>query len=133
MSNTIEVDCSGDDLTSYANTLVGNYGKIIKTLQNNGNKVVLCQCFHTTNNLANTNATIVALGERFGCDVVLISEDTKTELMLPKYHTAYNGTVDNIHFNNIGHLKFAEVVCEQITQFMFENPYKYEMYKPVTQ
>lgn len=131
LSNTISTDCDGDDPSSYANTLVGNYGKIIKTLQNNGNKVVLCQCFHTTNNLTNTNATISALGERFGCDVVLISQETRTELMLQKYHTAYNGTVDNIHFNNIGHLKFAEVVCEQLKQFMFENPYKYEMYKPM--
>lgn len=126
LTDTVSVDCVGDDITQYANTETGYYGRIIKTLLTNGNKVFLAQVCYT-NVVDVANKTIASLADRFSCGLIALSSSDIEDFNQNKYHTAYNGFVNSVHFNSIGYNHVASVFYKKMMQIVFANPAGYEI------
>ena len=127
LTDSVSTDCVGDDVDEYANTNTGNYGKIIKTLMDNGNKVFLAQLCYTTHSTA-SNPVIVKLAERFECAVLELSADDIADLNQDKFHTAYNGYVNSVHFNSIGYNHVAGVFFGKMMRVIYEHPEDFELF-----
>jgi len=127
LTDTVDTDCAGDNVDNYANTNTGNYGKIIKTLMDHGNKVFLAQLCYISH-APTSNPVIVKLAERFDCAVIALSADDIADLNQDKYHTAYNGYVNSVHFNSIGYNHVASVFFGKMMKLVYENPEDYEIY-----
>ena len=130
LTDTVDTDCAGDDPSQYANTNTGNYGKIIKTLMNNGNKVFIAQLCYTSQ--LSANAVILDLADKFGCDVLTLSSAEITDLNDVKYHTAYNNYFNAVHFNSIGYNHVAGLFFNKMMAYIKANPVDYEIYIPET-
>lgn len=130
LTDTVDTDCAGDDPTQYANTNTGNYGKIIKTLMNNGNKVFIAQLCYASQ--LSANPVIEDLADKFGCDLLSLSTAEIADLNDTKYHTAYNNYFNAVHFNSIGYNHVAGMFFNKIMKLIRSNPAKYEIYIPET-
>ena len=128
LTDTVDTDCAGDDPTQYANTNTGNYGKIIKTLLNNGNKVFLAQLCYSSQ--LSANPVIEDLADKFSCDVLKLSSADIADLNNNKYHTAYNNYVNSVHFNSIGYNHVAGMFFNKMMKLIRANPAAYEIYLP---
>lgn len=127
LTDTVSTDCAGDDVDNYADTNTGNYGKIIKTLVDNGNKVFLAQLCYTSVSTA-SNTVIADLAERFGCSVIELTADDISDLNADKYHTAYNGYVNSVHFNSVGYNHVAGMFFSKMMKLVYNAPEDFEIY-----
>jgi lysophospholipase L1-like esterase len=124
LTDTVDTDCVGDDPAEYADTHTGNYGKIIKTLTDNGNKVVLAHIFisHNPTIVATANITINSLGDRFDCKVIELSSGDIEELNNEKYHTAEDGTYDVTHLSCMGYSFVANMFFGKMNRLAMDDP-----------
>ena len=125
LTDTVATDCAGDDYTQFANTNTGDYGKIVGKIKSlNNTKVLLVNVFRT--NQGTTNKAINDIATKFGCQVI----DTYKDIVRADgYHTAYNGYHDNIHFNSQGYSLIANIINQQLSNYMNSHPGEYEIYK----
>lgn len=110
LTNTVDTDCVGNDLTSYAQTNTGYYGRILQTINNNGGKAILVKVYASSSSVNETNQAIEALANRFNCAYVenaRFSEDC--------YHLYADGSgLNEVHYNDMGYAVFAEYLLNQI-------------------
>lgn len=126
-TDTVSIDCVGDDYTTYANTETGNFGKIlgkIKSLSNN--KIIILNNFTSVGNLATNNKVINDLANKFNCILVDINN---SDVRNSNYHTAYNGYYNGVHFNNAGHNYVANFVTSVVNEYLKSNNAKLEIRK----
>ena len=124
-TDTVETDCAGNDWTTYASTETGYFGKIIgKCKGNGGNQIVLLTQFADNPYKTTNNKVIHDLANKFGCTVV---ELDNTEITKEKYHTAYNGFYNAVHFNNLGNNYVANMIVNTLNKKMMNTPM--EIYK----
>lgn len=127
LTDTVNTDCVGTNVDNYADTNTGNYGKIIQTLVSHGNKVFLAQlCYSAV--IQVSNPVIVKLAQRFSCSVLNLSSDDITELNKDKYHTAYNGYVNSVHFNSVGYNHVASIFFARMMSAVYADPAAFEIY-----
>lgn len=125
-TDTVSTDCAGDDYTQYANTETGNMGKILAKIKSlDGNKIILLNCFASSGHQEETNDILNQLATRF--DVDLVIDIINTDVRNLKYHTAYNGHVNQVHFNDKGNNFIASVVKKQLNDYLAEH--QFEMIK----
>ena len=125
LTDTVATDCAGDDYTQFADTNTGDYGKIIGKIKSLNNvKVLLVNVFRT--NQGTTNKAISDIATKYGCQVI----DTYKDIVrLAGYHTAYNGYYDAIHFNSQGYNLIANIITQQLSNYMNAHAGEYEIYK----
>ena len=125
-TDTIATDCAGEDYTQYANTETGNMGKILQKIRSlEGNKIILLNCVHSGNHLAQTNEMIEKFAERFDVDLVIDLNGSDARNL--KYHTAYNGFVNSVHYNDKGNNYIANIINQQFNEWLNNN--QFEMIK----
>lgn len=122
-TDTIDTDCVGDDYTQYANTETGNMGKILQKIKSlDNNRIVLLNCFASGNHLAQTNQMLAKFATRFGVDVLVDFSGYDMRNII--YHTAYNGYINNIHFNDKGNNYVANIVKNQLNTWLANHPFE---------
>jgi lysophospholipase L1-like esterase len=124
LTDTVSADCVGDDIAGYASNYTGDYGRIIKTLIDNGNKVVLAHIFIAggTNGVPTTNAAIESLAERFNCKLISLDDADMAELNAEKYHTTEAGNYDRTHFNCMGYSRVANMFYGKMNSLALDDP-----------
>ena len=124
LTNTVLIDCAGDDIRLYGTNTTGDYGRIIKTLTDNGNKVVLAHIVGSVENgiLVATNDTISALAIRFNCKVIELNQTERIMLRDKEYHTSEDGTFDYIHFSSMGYSYVADLFYEKMNSLALDDP-----------
>ena len=125
-TDTIDSDCIGDDYTQYANTETGNMGKILQKINSlSGNKIILMNVMHNSTNVTQTNQMIAKFAQRF--DVALLVDLDASDGRNLKYHKAYNGWVNSVHFNDKGNSYIANYINEALNDYIINN--QFEMIK----
>lgn len=124
VTNTVDTDCVGSDISEYANTYTGDYGRIIKTLVDNGNKVILCQIFAGggATGVSTSNLAIKALATRFECKCIELSSADITALQDSKLHTNEYGDVDVTHFSCMGYSYVANFFSNRANAIALSDP-----------
>lgn len=114
LTNTVDVDCPGNDLTTFnGNDNTGCYGKIIQTLINKTCKVVLVTPWRTSGNLAETIAAITSLAEKWSLPICKLEQS-----MFPSELRTTNGYTDPTHLNSIGYSKLADMVYKGTSRYL---------------
>lgn len=125
-TDTIDTDCVGNDYTQYASTETGCMGKILQKINSlPNNKIILLNCFASNGHVAQTNEMLAKFAERF--DVTLLIDVDNTDIRDSKYHTAYNGYYNAVHFNEKGNNYVANIVNNQFNTWLGNN--QFEMIK----
>lgn len=125
LTDTVATDCAGSDYTQFADTNTGNYGKIVGKIKTMNNaKVVLLNVFKT--NSTTTNKAISDIATKYSCPVINLD---KPELRAEGYHTAYNGYYNATHLNSQGYNLVANIVNQQLSNYMKQNAGTMEIYK----
>lgn len=128
-TNTVESDCAGDDYTTYAETETGYMGKILGKISALSNvKIVLLNVFAANGHHDETNAILDKFVQKFNCIKVDIMSN-KPEIQKTKYHTAYNGYYNSVHFNNAGHNLIANIVYDKVKEVIIAEPLKINLYE----
>ena len=115
LTDTVDTDCVGDDITQYATTETGYYGRILQTIKANNDVAVLIKCFGGGgDSLSVTNQAIESLGTRYSCPVIDINDSERTNIY---YHYYPNKSGNNkLHFNDLGYNWMANVVFRKINE-----------------
>ena len=125
-TDTIDTDCAGDDYNNYANTETGCMGKILGKINSlEGNKIVLLNVFRGGGHPEQTNEMLEKFANKFDIDIIIDIYNSDARNL--KYHTAYNGYVNDTHFNDKGNNYIANVVNNQLGEFL-EN-HQFELMK----
>lgn len=110
LTDTIDTDCVGDDLTQFANTLTGNYGRILQRIKDLGQKAVLIKIYVTNADVDVTNSVIEKFGQRYGFPVI---DAIKYYENCYHYYPDKTGT-NGVHYNDLGYSKFANTLIQKI-------------------
>lgn len=128
MTDTIETDCAGDDLSQYADTATGYYGRILQSIKNNGDKAVLIQLYGgggydtVDATMEITNSVIAKFAERYNFPYIDIR---CPELLDWNYHYWADKTNKNmLHFNDLGYTWMAKKIKEQIDNLPTSEQFK---------
>ncbi len=128
-TDTVESDCAGNDYTTYAETETGYMGKILGKISALSNvKIVLLNVFAANGHHDETNAILDKFVQKFNCIKVDIMSN-KPEIQKTKYHTAYNGYYNSVHFNNAGHNLIANIVYDKVKEVLNNNPLDVNLYE----
>lgn len=105
LTDTIDTDCPGTDISQFADTNTGCYGKILQTAKNLGANAVLIHIYGGggTGGVETTNSVIDKFGERYGFAVL-----DNDKLLDNCYHIWPNRQgMNNLHYNDLGYAVFA--------------------------
>lgn len=107
LTDTIDNDCVGDDLTQFANTNTGAYGKILQTIKDKGDKAILVKVF-AGDTMETTNTVIESFGELYNFPVIDVNNN---DIDNPNYHFYPDKTGSNsLHFNDLGYVWLANQI-----------------------
>lgn len=115
LTDTIDTDCAGDDITNYADTNTGCYGKILGSIKALGDKAILVK-INTVAYAETTNAVIEKFGDKFGFPVV---GNDRIDNLLYHYYPDGSG-YDNLHLNDLGYCYFANRLLKDIDRMTDE-------------
>ena len=105
LTDTIDTDCPGTDISGYSSNNTGCYGKILQTIANLGDRAVLVHIYGGggDSGVSGTNAVIDKFGAKYGFAVL------KNEKLLDEcYHIYPDRTgMNNLHYNDLGYAVFA--------------------------
>ena len=123
LTDTISTDCIGTDPDSFANTQTGQYGRILQTIANNGDKAVLILPYGGGgNSLAVTRDVIAQFGAKYAFPVINLDSADRTNAY---YHYYPDQSGQNIlHFNDLGYAWMANEICQQINKLSPEDQWK---------
>lgn len=110
LTNTVNIDCVGDDYTQYADTNTGCYGKIIRKFLDLKAKVILVKCCDAGNNLNETNITIESLASKFNVPFI---ENKKFTADIYHYYPNLSG-INSVHYNDLGYVMFTRQLINNI-------------------
>lgn len=119
LTDTIADDCpAGSDMSTWANTHTGYYGRILQSIANLGAKAILVKVYYagSSANVETTNGVIDQFGERFGFPVVENRRLTDAAL---HYYPDKSGS-NTVHYNDVGYVKFADQLLKNIAGFSSE-------------
>lgn len=124
LTDTISADCpNSTDVSTYADTNTGCYGKILQTITNNGDKAVLVKPYIGGGNLDVTNNVIEQFGNRYNFPVISVDEDG--DLIDINYHLYPDGSGDNmVHFNDLGYAWLANTIRNKINGLSTADKFK---------
>ena len=112
LTDTIDTDCPGTDISNYASNDTGCYGKILQTIKNLGDVAVLVHIYGGggDSGVDGTNEVIDKFGERYEFAVL-----NNEKLLDECYHIYPDRTgVNNLHYNDLGYAVFAGRMIAQI-------------------
>lgn len=117
-TDTISTDCVGTDPDNFANTNTGQYGRILQTITNNGDKAVLVLPYGggggTAEALATTRDVIDQFGTKYNFPVINLDNTARTNAY---YHYYPDKSGQNmLHFNDLGYAWVANEICQQINK-----------------
>ena len=122
-TDTIDTDCAGDNYENYANTETGCMGKILGKINSlEGNRIVLLNVFRGGGHPEQTNEMLEKFADKF--DIGIIIDIYNSDARNLKYHTAYNGYVDDTHFNDKGNNYIANVVNNQLGDYLVNHQFE---------
>lgn len=125
-TDTVATDCAGDDYTQYAQTETGDFGRILGKIKSlSGTKIVLLNQFANNARKTTNNKVINDLATKFGATVI---DTDKAIVQQNGYHTAYNEHYNATHMNNQGYALIANLVFNQMNDYLNNNPGSYELY-----
>lgn len=111
MTDTVEADCPADaDMSAWANTHTGYYGRILQSIANLGARAILVKLYSTEGNLGVTNSVIEQFGKRFSFPVV---ENKKLNGVVYNYYPDKTGT-GGAHYNDLGYAVFTDQLIKNI-------------------
>lgn len=113
VTDTIDTDCVGSNPDAFAQTLTGQYGRILQTIKNNGDKAILVLPWAGGgDSLDTTQSVIKKFGEKYGFPVIDITFDAMDSY---EYHSYPDGTGGNkLHYNDLGYAKMANVIMHKV-------------------
>ena len=117
LTDTIDTDCPGLDITQYADNNTGSYGKIIKTLiENKLTGVIVVPPTANTE----TKDAIINLHRKFGFPYIILPDLTN-----PYYHydpttTSYQNAV---HYNDMGYAYIGNCIVSAINNLTLSQLY----------
>lgn len=122
LTDTIETDCPGTDISNYANTATGYYGRILQSIKNTGNSAVLIKIFGGGgDSKETTNDVIEQFGTRYGFPVIDVESPDRTDR---NYHYYPNKTGYNaLHFNDLGYAWLANIVKQRINNLSTDDKF----------
>lgn len=121
LTDTLDVDCVGDDYAAYADTNTGGYCKIIEgaLAQNPNLYIVLIISPGFGVNVANV---VIKIAEKYSLPVIDLRDTTYIKLQENKYHGALSGgNMDYTHMNAIGYIAKAEFIRTELVKIFAEN------------
>ena len=112
LTDTIDTDCPvSGGIDDYADTNTGCYGKLLKTIQELGDKAILVKITTGFNYTTVTNEVIDKFGERFKFPVV---KNDRIEDIVYRYYPDGSG-YDNVHLNDLGYSYFTNRLIKDIS------------------
>lgn len=122
LTDTIAIDCPGTDITQYANTTTGNYGKILQSIVNNADKAILVLPYAPVSGLETTISVINQFAARYNFPVISVDIADRTNVF---YHYYPDKTGSNtLHFNDLGYAWLAKTILYQINSLSIEDKFK---------
>lgn len=116
LTDTIDSDCIGTNPDAFASTNTGQYGRILQTIKNNGDKAVLIKPY-AGQGLATTMEVVDKFGVKYNFPVIKMNNDERLNM---NYHYFPDKTGSNlIHFNELG---YAWMACEIMKQINALSP-----------
>lgn len=125
LTDTIDSDCSGEDLTQYADTLTGYYGRILQSIKNNGDKAVLIKPYtvgSSATTKAITNSVIDKFAVRYDFPAIDIDCAERTDEYLHFYDD--KSGKNTLHFNDLGYVWEATKIKKQICNMSVSDKFK---------
>ena len=112
LTDTIDTDCPGNDVSDFADTNTGCYGKILRTLQINNKTAVLIKP-------PTANDTTQSVIEKFGRKYSFPTISLPPELANDYYHYApHNINYKNtVHYNDMGYVAIANFINHAINNY----------------
>lgn len=125
-TDTIATDCVGTDPDNFANTNTGQYGRILQTITNNGDKAILILPYAggggSAEALAVTRDVINQFGAKYNFPVINLDSTERTNAY---YHYYPDKSGQNtVHFNDFGYAWVANEICQQINKLPVEVQWK---------
>lgn len=121
LTDTIETDCVGTNPDNFANTNTGQYGRILQTIYNNGDRAVLIKPWAGLN--VNITKEVV---DKFALKYSFAAIDINTpERSNEWYHKFPDGSgLNGLHFNDLGYAWMANEIKTQINLLSAEEKFK---------
>lgn len=121
-TDTLDIDCIGDDYTLYANTETGYYCKIIgKILEDNPNANIFLLTTYASKDNNNVNNIVLAkIADKYSVPLFDMNDGT----LYPNNILHPNG--NSVHFGVIGNIAVATKLSNYIKNYILTNPSLYE-------
>ena len=121
LSDTLDVDVTGDDYTKYADTNTGGYCKIIEGIKAQNEKAFILLLI--SSNIAPVTAQVIKkIGEKYNLPVIDLTDRTYMNLLDNKFHGKLSsGNYDYTHMNIMGYLAKAKLVYLGIGEAINDN------------
>ena len=117
LTDTIDTDCPVDgEIEDYADTNTGCYGKLMKKIQELGDKAILVKITPEYAHSEVTNSVIEKFGLRFNYPIV---KNDRIDELVYRYYPDGSG-YDNVHPNDIGYCFFANRLIKNISELSYE-------------
>ena len=126
LTRTVSTDCAGSDLTQFANTNTGNYGKILQKIKDNNYNAVLVQCYATSANLQNTRDAIDELSAKFGYPVISLDGFANEDIF--HYYPHQTTNKNQVHMNDYGYAYMANWIIKEINKLSKETLFSISQY-----
>ncbi|MDM7534786.1 BppU family phage baseplate upper protein [Lactococcus lactis] len=117
LTDTIEIDCAGEDYNLYADTQTGSYCKIIEHLMINCPSAQLFLCtppFNDKNGkkeyIEESGEVVKKIGKKYNVSVI----DLYGELGVNKLNKNVFLPIDNLHFGVFGYQKLGTFIANQV-------------------
>lgn len=123
LTDTIATDCPGTDISNYADTATGYYGRILQSIANTGNYAVLIKIFGGGGeSKETTNSVIEQFGTRYNFPVIDVESTERTDRNYHYYpdKSGYNA----LHFNDLGYAWLANTVKQRINNLTTDDKFK---------
>lgn len=116
LTDTIDEDCPvSGGIDDYADTNTGCYGKLLKKIQELGDKAILIKITPEYSHSAVTNDVIEQFGERFNMPVV---KNDRINEIIYRYYPDGSG-YDKVHLNDLGYSYFANRLIRDIAEMPY--------------
>lgn len=114
LTDTVDTDCQGTNPATFADTMTGNYGKILQTIKNNGDTAVLVHVVRTEGDITNTNAAIDDFASRYHFPAITLDPNARDKRI---YHCYPDNTGTNsVHYNDYGYVWLGTEINNEINQ-----------------
>lgn len=121
LTDTIEVDTTGDNYEEYADTNTGAYCKIIEGMKAQNSKIFIVLII-SPGFSANVANVVMKIAEKYSLSYIDLRDVSYVNLQDGKYHGKLeNNNMDYTHMNAVGYLAKAEFIRTALAKIFAEN------------